>query len=139
MIEPDEFAKLRLRSYLDDAVDLENWQYMGREWVGEADGLRPADDPCRLGSLAIDLEEVPSAIAARMLGTLGLGLRPHMGLAAVIEQLGEPFDSAAFVPDRRSHDFRAGDSGEYVISCTLKHDGGLIYIVVMNSDYREAV
>jgi hypothetical protein len=69
LIPYDEFARLRLAQFYPDAselVPLENWEFMGGVWVGEADGftefLRPEDRPNELGSIEIDLSAIAEDI-----------------------------------------------------------------------------
>jgi len=126
------FSEMRLRDFAADVVDLDGWQFMGRVWVGEAIGfsewLRPDDDPARLGSLALDLRDLPPGLIERVLDRLQLPLSPGMDLAMIRGQLGDPVGTQQFVSDRRSFDFNIEG---YAISCTVHDADGLIYIVVM--------
>jgi hypothetical protein len=126
------FAEMRLRDCAADVVDLDSWEFMGRLWVGEAIGfsewLRPEDDPVRLGSLALDLCDLPPELSERVLGRLQLPLSRGMNLAQIRGQLGDPVGTQLFVSDRRSFDFKVDG---YSISCTVHDADGLIYIVVM--------
>ena len=135
MITHRDFHQLRLRSFVDDVVELQDWQFMGREWIGEANGftewLRPVDDPSRLGSLALDLAQLDEVVAGEILDQLGLALRLGMTLTEVVGVLGDQIDTQQFVPDRRSYDFHVDSPDGYSVSCTIKDDDGLIYVVVM--------
>lgn len=69
-------AKLRLAQFRPDAevAELDNWEFMGRIWVGEAVGcsewLRLEVTPETLRSLAIDFSEFPEQDAAEVLRTM---------------------------------------------------------------------
>ena len=136
MITHQDFRRLRLRDFAEDVVDLDNWQFMGRQWIGEAVGftewLRPHDDPERLGSLALDLVDLPSEVALSVLKHLGLPLRPGMTYPEVVAELGSPIKSQQFQPDRRSYYFELGSDDRYSLSCTVHEQDGLIYLVVMS-------
>ena len=125
---------MRLRHFADDVVDLDGWEFMGRLWVGEAIGfsewLRPADDPARLGSLALDLCDLPPDLSARVLDRLHLPLSRGMDLARIRGRLGDPVGTQRFVSDRCSFKFSIDG---YSISCTVHDADGLIYVVVMPS------
>lgn len=47
--------------------------------------------------------------------------------------LGNPHRQLTFVEDRTSYEFRT-DGPRYDISCTVRHDGGLSYLVIMASE-----
>ena len=135
MIEHKSFKKLRLHRFASDVVELQGWEFMGREWIGEAIGfsewLRPSDDPDSLGSLAIDLRDLPLEISSAMLSALGLQLRSGMTLEEVRNVLGEPVLVETFVESRKSYEFVVGAVERYSVSCTILNDGGLCYLVVM--------
>ena len=134
MIPHVEFGQLRLRSFVDDVTELVGWQFMGKSWVGEAVGftewLRPDEAPERLGSLFLDLTELPTDVAAAILERLQVPVCLGMSLEEVTQVLGTHVDQQEFVPDRRSFDFAVGVPGAYRISCTIHENDGLIYLVV---------
>lgn len=123
---------MRLRDLAADVDDLDDWEFMGRMWVGEAIGfsewLRPDDDPAQLGSLALALRDLPPELSERVLGHLQLPLSRGMDLAQIRGQLGDPVGTQRFVSDRRNFDFKFAG---YSISCTVHDADGLVYIVVM--------
>ena len=137
MISHTEFARLRLADFVGEVSLLDCWQFMGREWVGEAVGfsewLRPVDDPEHLGSLALDFSALPGDVAARILRRLRLDLSPGMTFEEIRNCMGEPIEEQVFASDRRSYDFKIDDADGYYVSCTVHQDDGLIYIVVMTS------
>ena len=123
---------MRLRDFAADVDDLDDWEFMGRMWVGEAIGfsewLRPDDDPTRLGSLALALRDLPPELSECVLGHLQLPLSRGMHLAQIRGQLGDPVGTQRFVSDRCTFDFKMDG---YSISCTVHDADGLIYVVVM--------
>jgi hypothetical protein len=141
VIAQSDFEKLRLRSFVDEVVDLDHWQFMGREWIGEAVGftewLRPKDDPARLGSLAVDLVNLPWETTEAILDRLGLPLRAGMTLEEVTAVLGVPSGTQEFVPGRKSHDFEFGSADRYSVSCTVHDSDGLTYLVVAPAPHSQ--
>lgn len=136
MISHHEFAQLRLSQFFsgNSIAKLGKWEFMDRIWVGEAIGfsewLCPEEQPEALQSLAIDFSELPKDGCEKILRILGLPLRPGMNAEEIKREIGTPFKIYEFVPDRKSYDFRHGEE-EYMISCTVKNEGGLSYLVVM--------
>src|SRR3954451_650161 len=137
MISHARFGKLRLAQFRpsDEIVDLENWEYVDRRWVGEAIGfsqwLRLEDEPETLRSLAIDFNEVPAQAAAAVLRTVGLPLRTGMALNELREVLGTAVKEHRFVKDRVTCEFLLQGPPRYDVSCTVLDKGGLSYLVVM--------
>jgi hypothetical protein len=134
VVEHNEFRRLRLRDFADDVIDLQDWEFMDRTWVGEAIGftewLRPEEDPDNLGSMALDLVELSPPVSQTILERIQLPLSRGMTFAEVSSVLGEAVDSQSFVSDRTSFDFLLGNHDRYSVSCTILHQGGLIYVVV---------
>ena len=140
MLSHEEFHKLRLCQFVDPAevTGLSDWEFMGRDWVGEALGftewLRPKSAPEQLGSVALDLDALPADVAEACLSRLGLPLRRHMTLPDLVALYGEPVRVARFVDDRATYEFRIGDPDLYRLSCTVLADGGLHYLVLAVAD-----
>ena len=57
-----------------------------------------------------------------------------MSLASVESALGEPRRTLTFASDRVSYEYSLGDLEPYHVSVTVKHDGGLTYVVVIRKD-----
>ncbi len=90
-----EFARLRLAQFYQDAselVPLENWEFMGGVWVGEADGftefLRPEDRLDELGSIEIDLSAIAEDIGNAILDKIHLPVRRGIDFEQVLQRLG---------------------------------------------------
>lgn len=135
MITRAEFERLRLRSFVADVVPLSDWEFMGRTWIGEADGftewLRPADSVDRLGSLSLALEDLPESVSRAVFERLEIALTPGMKLSEVEAALGPSVSTTRLCDDRLTHNFEVGTADRYSVSCTIKADGGLVYVVVM--------
>jgi hypothetical protein len=137
MISHARFGKLRLAHFRPDAeiAELDNWEFMGHKWIGEAVGfsewLRLEDEPKTLRSLAIDFSEFPEEAAANVLRTIDLPVRAEMKLNEICELLGEPVKEHRFVKDRVSYEFIVPRPPRYNVSCTVLNQGGLTYLVVM--------
>lgn len=136
MLSHDEFARLRLSRFAapSEIVQLENWEFLGREWIGEAIGfsewLRPVDAPEMLGSLALDFSALPQQVTDACLASIGLPVTRGMDLGQLTAILGEPCRTQRFAEDRTNHEFRVGDVDAYEISCTVLAEGGLTYLIV---------
>ncbi len=135
MISYEEFAALRLKDFVNVPVTtLEDWEFMDNEWVGEAVGfsewLRLRSEPTTLRSLALDFDDFPTASATRVMEVLGLGVRAGMTLEQLVQVLGEPLEVVSFVPDRTTYEFATGGASLFNVSCTVRSDTGLAYVVV---------
>lgn len=137
MISREQFGRLRLSTFLPaaDLAELEEWEFEDRVWVGEALGfsewLRPADDPESLGSLSIDFARFPEDVAGRVLEAIGLPIRAGTDHEGLRDALGEPEEVCRLVPDQVDYEFRTDGPEPYRISCTVRDEGGLSYLVVM--------
>ena len=138
LISHQEFGKLRLAQFVTDPGEmatLENWEYMERVWVGEAIGftqwLRYEEDPEILGSLSLDLIELPDEISQSVFRVLALPLRQGMSYEEIVHLFGKPNCTYTFVKDRKTYEFARGVKWKYLIDCTIHEDIGLLYVTVM--------
>jgi hypothetical protein len=137
VISYDAFGRLRLADFLPAKRVrlLEDWEFEGRVWVGEAAGfsewLRLSDDPEVLRAMAIDFESFPARAAGRVLAKLGLAVRKGMTVDRLEALLGPVTRTVRFVSDRKTYEFRTEGSQPYQVSCTVLDDGGLTYLGVM--------
>lgn len=119
-------------------VSLEAWEFMGGTWHGHASGFSEFlyHDRCpdELGSLALDASALPSEVFSAALATLRLPLYAGMDSAAIHLALGKPLKTLEFVQDRVSFEYSLGEPEAYYVSLTVKHDGGLTYVVVSRED-----
>ena len=142
LIPYEQFERLRLSHFQPDSSrisPLRNWEFMGGVWVGEADGftafLRPETSPHALGSIELDLVDLPANLADRVLASIQLPLRPGMVLAEVQQLLGTPKGIQQFVSDRVSFDFVVGAHWPYQVGCTIHESQGLIHVLVIREDH----
>lgn len=139
MISNEEFATLRLKDFFPGLAptQLENWEYQDRIWVGEAIGftewLCPEESPSTLGSIALDMLDLPQAGIEQLLKRLSLSLSAGMSREQVFSNLGNPIKSYAFANDRSTYDFQVCSGGSYLVSCTIKNNGGLCYLSVLST------
>jgi hypothetical protein len=114
---------------------LSAWEFMGQAWVGEAVGfpqwLMPEDSPNSLGSISLDLVDLPESASETILTRLGLALRRGMSALEAEAVLCTCLYTTRFVEDRPSHDFEVGAIDRYSVTCTIHQDDGLIHVVVM--------
>lgn len=146
LIPYDEFARLRLAQFYPETAELaplENWEFMGGVWVGEADGftefLRPEDRPEELGSIEIDLSAIQEEIGTAILDKIHLPLSHGMAFEEVTHHLGHPKVTNVFVADRKSYDFIVGSDFPYHVSCTIHESDGLIHVTVIRRDLLPAL
>ena len=137
MIPCSDFARLRLSAFVPETeiAQLENWEFENHLWIGEAIGfsewLRLETDPDTLRSLAIDFSAFPEAAVDSVLERLKLPVRQGMSLNELDQLLGKRVAEYRFVSDRISCDYFTPEPHRYRITCTVKNDGGLSYLIVM--------
>ncbi|MBI4719512.1 MAG: hypothetical protein HY763_17080 [Planctomycetes bacterium] len=133
MIPPTKFRELRLRKFVNprDVAELNDWEFLGHVWVGEAVGftewLRRAEEPDELGCVSIDFNGLSCQTSAAMLGALELTLRSGMSRTEVERVLGHPFAEDKFVAGRVSLEFTYQS---YYMIATLDDTGGLTHLTV---------
>ena len=135
-----EFATIKLSHFVKSSkiYQLDNWEFMGGIWIGEAVGftefLRLESSTDELGSLAIDLDDLPTDTIQAIFATLNLPLKPHATYAEVEEVLEKYESTNIFVEDRVVYNYTIGCRWPYYISCTIDEAKGLIYVVVIRKD-----
>jgi hypothetical protein len=111
-----------------------NWEFLERQWIGEAIGfsewLRDERDPEVLRSLSLDFE-LPSPLWQAVLARIKLPLNPGMTLAELRQALGAPLRTSFLQADRETYSFRREGNDEYEVSCTVHKSGGLTYLLVV--------
>jgi hypothetical protein len=123
--------------------DSPDWEWMGGFWYCDAIGFtwfgRLREVPDETGGLEIDLVALPEREATSILVTLQLPLHAGMRYDAIAPILGEPFKMLTFVRDRKTYKFRVGLHQRYHVSCTVRDDGGLIFISVIREDIFDKI
>jgi hypothetical protein len=137
MIPYDDFGSFRLGRFLpdDEVAPLEDWEFQGHLWIGEALGfsewLRLESDSGVLRSLAIDFLDFPAPAAVAVLRALQLPILAGMSLQDLDGLFGSRVAEHRFVADRVTCDYFTPEPYRYRISCTVLNPGGLSYVVVM--------
>ena len=144
MIGYEDFGRLRLAQFVPSDTGItaiENWEFMGRLWVGDAIGfteflrLRRSSEVTR--SIAVDLAALTRETSAAIFAAIDLPLAQGISLQQACDVLhAEPNGVHQFSKDRDSYDFQIGGDESYDVSCTVLHDGGLTYVVIMRHDYQ---
>lgn len=139
MLSYRDFSCMRLSDFVRDPAPLDDWEFMGRLWVGEALGftewLCPAEKPTELGSLSVDL--VAFEHWEDVLRRLQLPLKKGMRLTDVQQVLGRPTRRIEWEPTRFDAEFIYPPSQPYWISCTFRDADGLIYLTIMLPQYAQ--
>ena len=141
LIPYSRFGRLRLADFAPSGaavVEFDDWEFMDDRWVGEAVGtftefLRLEEEPAVVRAVALDLAELPPAVAGAVLGAIGLPLAPGMGAATIEARLGPAasVERAPTAPDRQTLNFTCGAAEPYAVACTVHTADGLVYVVVM--------
>ena len=131
MIEHDEFQKLRLGHFFpsDRVVELENWEFDNRLWIGDAiqfsEWLRPAYRPNKTEYISLDFAGLPRSETDVVVSTLGMEIRAGMSFEEIAEIFGIPENRSSFTDDRVTLNYKINAAEPYRLSFTLLHDGGL--------------
>ncbi len=140
LISYERFGKLRLGDFVPDpaaVAEATDWEWMGSMWLNEGIGFtsfsRHVSAPDETGGLEIFFEELPPEGAQRLLGAIGLPLRPGMNRDEVFAVLGEPTKEPA-VSERRTYEYAVGATETYAVGCTVDDAEGLVYLTVMRAD-----
>jgi hypothetical protein len=135
-ISHDAFGRLRLVDFLstEHLEQLCGWEYLDRDWVGEASGftewLRLDSQRDVTRSIAIDLAALPETTVQNMLAALRLPLRAGLDRQEIVAVLGEPTEIQTFVHDRVTLVFDVCAVDPYEVSCTVHQEQGLTYLTV---------
>lgn len=142
MLAFDQFARLRLRSFLPATAvvdDLAEWEFIDERWVGEGVGftqfLRLEEEPDTLRSVSLDLEDLSDSVAQAVFHRLDLPLRLGVGLAETIHRLGLPVDTAT-VGAETTLGFAVDADVPYEVSCIFDPEEGLIFVTILTHARR---
>jgi hypothetical protein len=145
LISYQQFGRLQLQDFLlrepelqEGVRVLEDWEFMGGLWTGEAIGftefLRHSARPGELGCVSLHVSDLPETVSNAMLKALGLPLERGMSSQAVQAAIGEPENVQSFAADRLTYEYSLGGSHSYYVSCTVDEGDGLTYVVVIRKD-----
>jgi hypothetical protein len=137
LLPHDQFGRLRLADFASAEVEItevEDWEYLDRMWIGEVIGftewLRPVEKPDVLGSLSLDLLDLPQEMSQRIFDALRLPLSRGMKYDQVKSVLGEPVGADQFISSQTTYDFHCGSKWQYEIGCTIRDENGLSYLTI---------
>lgn len=109
---------------------------MGDMRIGEAIGftewLRLVREPDITQSISLDLDELPTEIYENVFDVLGLPLDLGMYEDKLESLIGTAVEEESYADDRKSLVYLVRMDEKFYISSTIKHEGGLIYFVIMN-------
>jgi|GEM_PF-989183 len=140
-----EFAILSLDQFLveepalqRDIAQLENWEFMGGIWHGQAIGfsefLSLKTWPQELGSIAVDMLALSSRVVSSIFAVLRLAVTAGMSVSSIESSFGTPRKKLSFVADRFTYEYVLGDTELYRVSFTIQEGIGLSYVVVIRED-----
>lgn len=142
MLAFDQFARLRLRSFLPPTAvvdDLAEWEFIDDRWVGEGVGftqfLRLEEEPDTLRSVSLDLEDLSDSVAQAVFDRLDLPLRLGTGVAETIHQLGLPTDTMT-VGAETTLAFAVDADVPYEVNCIFDPEEGLIFVTILTHARR---
>ena len=136
-----DFSRLRLSTFVgEENVDLlQDWEYLDHVWVGEAVGFSEwlclESRPDELGSLAIDFIDLDAPVIRDIMSVLRLPLRAGMDAGELSTLFGEPQKRQTFKADRETLTYRVGGREAFTLSCTVKHEGGLVYCTLLSHEF----
>lgn len=146
MISYSDFAKLRLKDFLDD--DAELWVEEsgmdivvglgGYEEYGETRFEWKQGEIYQTAGITLDFEPdsiLPSEAVKQILRRVGLPLDKGITASALIQELGTPVKDERGRPGLRLIYFVCGEVDEYLIGCDVDDRDGLTGIYVARKDY----
>lgn len=149
LISYSEFAKLRLRNFVSNDVEIferEGVEWLGGYWIGEsvrgADFARWEEIPNETGGMDLDFSLLPDPTMRAILETIQLPLRPGMKLEEVYSILGQPKERDIFgdsVHDRQTDNFETNSAQPHHIGCSVHNDTGLLGVSVVRGDILSKV
>lgn len=141
IIPYSQFERLRLADFYPDTEQicgLDDWEYLDEMWIGEGVGfttfLQPHNRPGSLGSIELDMTDLPDGVAEAVLRRIHLPLAKGMAVAEIVRLLGAPKEVTQFVADRKAYDFVVGLEYPYLVSCTVVESEGLLFVGVARLD-----
>jgi hypothetical protein len=141
MITYVDISNLRFTEFLPEGTEVSeegHYEWMNGLWHYEGIGFSwfgaPMDDPTSTACLELFADEVPANVMERIMERIGLPLAFGTSRERIETLLGKPFTTSTFSDDRISCEFMTTGTEPYYISCTILHDGGLVFFSLMRED-----
>ncbi len=140
IIAYQDFHNIRLSDFYvgPDYREVENYDFMGEQWVGELSGfntfLRLTTEPGETKSISLDFTKDEEGITGKVLEALHLPIKTACTESELVELFGEPHKKLRLAKDTVTVDYIIGDRYTYYLSCTLHHINGLMYLDIMNEE-----
>lgn len=141
-----ELAQLRFQDFLESSVELSveesgmqvmvgfgGFQRYGESLFGWRQG-----EPYRTAEVTLDLGPksiLPTDVAEKILGRLGLPVRKGTTAIELIEVFGTPQSDKQGSPGTRLLRFVCGDRDRYLLGCQVDDKHGLIHLFLARKDY----
>ncbi|WP_343704727.1 hypothetical protein [Chitinophaga sp.] len=135
-----DFHNIRLSDFYTgpDYREVENYDFMGEQWVGELSGfntfLRLSSEPDETKSISLDFTKDEQGITGKVLEALHLPIKTACSESDLVALLGEPYKRLRLAKDTITMDYIIGEEHTYYLSCTLHHVNGLMYLDIMNEE-----
>lgn len=142
LIPYTQFAKLRLKQFVGNDVEITedeqaDLEWMGGLWINEGvDGAtfaRWENTPDELGGFEFWFSAIPASASRSILEAINFPLQPGATLAELESVLGVP-DKSDSLTEWNNYDFTIGQKQPYYVSCTVDHTKGLTGLTVIRKD-----
>lgn len=145
MISHADLSQLRFPDFLPEGAERseeDHYEWMNGLWRYEGIGFSwfgaPMDEPGRTACFELLADEIPPETMSRIMNKVGLPIAFGMSRAQMEAVLGAPFNSSSYSDDRVTLEFLTSDTEAYYLSCTVLHEGGLLFISLLRGDlYRK--
>ena len=102
IINTEKFKRLRLTNFLDELkiTHLNNWEYQGKKWLGEANSftqfLQPESQPFETHSISLDIQNLNDEELWKISEELSIILDKKILKEDIIEDFGNIFHKKEF-------------------------------------------
>ena len=140
IIAYQEFHNIRLSDFYagPDYREVENYDFMGEQWVGELSGfntfLRLINEPDETRAISLDFTKDDGGMITKVLDALHLPIRSACTEADLAALFGEPHKRLRLAKDTVTIDYIIGEEFKYYLSYTLHNINGLMYLDIMNEE-----
>ncbi len=145
MISHSDLASLHFADFLPEGSELsaeDHYEWMNGLWRYEGIGFSwfgaPMDEPGHTACFELFADEVHPLTMSRIMNKVGLPIAFGMSRVQVEAVLGEPFATSSYSDDRVTLEIMTSGSEAYYLSCTVLHEGGLVFFSLLRGDlYRK--